>query len=254
MAKLPWGKENRLAKLRTDDGYFLWMALDHGLTLGPIKGLENLDLWVNFAMKNGMTGVVLNKGMLPFIKPLGRTGMILQTLGFPEREHKEASKVPISSVQDAIRCSADAISVQINFDKQDRQQILEKISKLVSAAEAIALPVLFMVNVDQPEQLSEADLLFAIRACSELGADAIKVPLPRKGISSAHMDHFKLVINQCPPVLFAGGSLSDDFDTQVKLAAALGFSGVCIGRNIFQSKKPEQALKTIRRYFSKKTT
>ncbi|MDA2933463.1 hypothetical protein MYX82_03880 [Acidobacteria bacterium AH-259-D05] len=244
-----WGKENRLSRLLTSEKYFLLLALDHGLTVGPIEGLRDLKRWVEFAKAQKIPGVVLNKGMVSSLSPLGDTSLVLQTFGLPDQTNAGTSKVPVARVEDAVRLSADAISVQINFKNPDLPQVAEKISAVVSSANEVSLPVLFMINVPNTEVFDTEDLAFAIRVCSELGADLIKVPLPAASVPFAQLDDLREVIDSSPPVLLAGGALSGNFEERAKMAVAAGFKGVCVGRHVFQADEPELVLQSIEKGF-----
>ena len=108
-----------------------------------------------------------------------------------------------------------------------------------------------MVTVDDPEAVDADRLAFAIRACTELGADLIKVPLPRTAIAPDRFAALRRTILGSAPVLLAGGSRSSDLDAQLAAAAELGFSGACIGRNVFQAERPERVLALLQERFAR---
>lgn len=250
MARLGWGKANRLARLQTEQGAYLLLALDHGLT-ATTPGLEEVGRWGALACHHQVSGVVVHRGMVPRLPLLGRTPLILQTFGLPDPERTRMAKVPVASVEDAVRLSADAIALQINLEGADRQHVVEQVAAMVSAADAVGLPVLFMVTVEDPEALDADRLGFAIRACTELGADLVKVPLPRAGLAPDALAALKQTILGAAPVLLAGGPIATDLDTQLTLAASLGFRGACIGRNVFQAERPERVLELLGDHFAR---
>jgi len=248
VARLAWGKANRLAKLLTEQGSYVLLALDHGLS-GPMPGLEDVARWVEVASRHRLSGVVLHRGMVPRSPLLGRTGLVLQTFGLPDAGASRLGRVPVASVDDALRLSADAIAIQLKIDGAE-PRVVEHVAELVSAADAVGLPVLFMVTVDDPEHADAGRLAFAIRACTELGADLIKVPLPGAGLTPDRLAALKQAILVAAPVLVAGGPLALDLDAQLTLAVSLGFSGACIGRNVFQAERPELVLEQIQERFA----
>ena len=250
MSRLAWGKENRLARLRTEQGAYLLLALDHGLS-APVAGLEDLGRWVELASRHRLSGVVLHRGMVARSPLLGRTSLVLQTFGLPDAGASRLGRVPVATVEDALRLSADAIAVQLCVDGADRQHVVEKVAAMVSAADAAGLPVLFMVTVDDPARVDAGRLAFAIRACTELGADLIKVPLPRPDLPPDGVAALKRAILAAPPVLAAGGPRSADLDAQLAAAVALGFRGACIGRNVFQAAWPELVLGLLHERFAR---
>lgn len=250
MSRLAWGKENRLARLRTEQGFYFLLALDHGLS-APIRGLEDLDRWVEAAARYRVSGVVVHKGMVPRLPLLGRTSLGLQTFGLPDAQTSRMARVPVAKVEDALRLSADAIAIQMSVEGAGRQRVVEQVAAMVSAADAAGLPVLFMVTVDDPETVDADRLAFAIRACTELGADLIKVPLPRARLSPDRLAALKQTILTAAPVVVAGGPISTDLDAQLTVATSLGFSGACIGRNVFQAERPELVLDLLQAHFAR---
>jgi DhnA family fructose-bisphosphate aldolase class Ia len=249
VSRLPWGKENRLARLRTERGSYFLLALDHGLS-APISGLEDLGRWIAAAARYRVSGVVVHKGMVPRLPLFGRTSLVLQTFGLPDAQNSRMPRVPVASVEDALRLSADAIAIQLSLEGADPRRVIEQVAAMVSAAGAVDLPVLFMVTVDDPEGLDADRLAFAIRACTELGADLIKVPLPRRGLAPDRLAALKQTILGAAPVLVAGGPISIDLEAQLAVAASLGFRGACIGRHVFQAERPEAVLALLEERFA----
>ena len=82
-----------------------------------------------------------------------------------------------------------------------------------------------------------------IRQLLELGADIVKV------VYTGTVDSFTEVVQGCPvPVVIAGGEKMDsDEDIFKMVAGALkaGASGVSIGRNAFQHKKPDKMVAAL---------
>jgi len=91
-----------------------------------------------------------------------------------------------------------------------------------------------------------------IRYSTELGADIIKVNLPKNKITDGDRKLLFQVIENSPPVVLAGGSEFKNFEKVLSLAKDLGFSGVCIGRNIFLSDDPIEVLNQIDLIFNNK--
>jgi class I fructose-bisphosphate aldolase/fructose-bisphosphate aldolase/2-amino-3,7-dideoxy-D-threo-hept-6-ulosonate synthase len=237
-----WGKSKRLSKLKRGN-YYCVLALDHSLTTGPISGIdtiEDIDKWINFASKKCIPAVVLNPGIIDNLNVFNFPSIILQSMGMPNKSQANVSKSKIANIEKAISVDACAISVQINLGVGDLQNAIQTISEVVYQANKNHFPVLFMVN--HADWATAPDFNYALRICAELGADLIKINLPskiecQKGIKRISPCH--------PPVLLAGGDLSGNFPERVSTAFNLGFSGICIGRNIFQSENPEEVLDSI---------
>jgi len=91
------------------------------------------------------------------------------------------------------------------------------------------------------------DFNYAIRVCAELGADLIKIHLPSNPHELKKLNTFD--VNE-PALLLAGGENMNNFEERLKTAKILGFQGICLGRNIFQSKTPTQTLEKIENIFT----
>jgi DhnA family fructose-bisphosphate aldolase class Ia len=250
VSRLAWGKDNRLSRLRTEQGGYLLLALDHGLS-APIAELGQPGRWAELAVRHRLSGVVVHKGMVPRLPLLGRTSLVLQTFGLPGGSAGGTSRIPVASVDDAVRLSADAIAVQLRVDGPQDGRVVEQVAAMVSAADAVNLPVLFMVTIDDPAAADAARLAFAVQACTELGADLIKIPVPRAGTAPDRLALLRQAVVNAPPVLAAGGPVTVDLDAQLALAADLGFRGACIGRHVFQAERPERVLEQLQARFSR---
>ena len=61
------GKINRLQKLyRHSDKLFI-VPMDHGITLGPVAGLEDIDKTVKAVFKGGADAVIVHKGLVRYL-------------------------------------------------------------------------------------------------------------------------------------------------------------------------------------------
>jgi DhnA family fructose-bisphosphate aldolase class Ia len=99
--------------------------------------------------------------------------------------------------------------------------------------------------VSDTQWKSTEHFLNTVRAVSELTVDLIKVA-PDGILRALPADALR---DSVKPILYAGGPRSDNFAEDVKLAATVGFSGVCIGRNLFQSSDPRSAMDAVDRAF-----
>lgn len=248
MISYSWAKRRHLSRLTDAGGTFYLLALDHGLTVGPCEGIEDVTAVIDSTSAHGITGVVLNRGFVPRINPAIQVGVILQEMGLPAFNSSKFSKVPTATIEDALRMGVDAISIQLDFASADFDRRFEQGCRFISAAATYELPVLVMVNAHGEE--NPQFLPHVIRACTEVGADIIKVGLP-PSLEPSVLDELRRVIAQSPPVLLAGGPRSEAaFTKSLATAASLGFAGVCVGRNVFQSAEPAKTIATIKRAFT----
>lgn len=240
-----WGKERRLNKLKKDN-YFLILAIDHALSSGPIEGInsvENVNNLISFSEENNIPAAVLNHRYIQHLDVFHKTNIVVQTMGLVKHKNN-INKVPLAKVSDVPMIDATAISVQINFKADNIEKTIQDISAIVSEANLYHYPVLFMVGGDDWD--SAEDFNYAIRVCTELGADLIKIHLPSNPDELKKLTSFG---KSEPALLLAGGANMDNFKTRLTCAKKIGFQGICLGRNIFQNNSATETLKEIENIF-----
>lgn len=240
-----WGKQRRLNKLKRDN-YFLILAMDHALSSGPINGInsiENVNKWISFSEANNIPAVVLNYQYIYKLEVFSKTNIVVQTMGLV-KQSKNINKVPLAKVSQIPLVDGTAVSVQINFNVQNIEKAIEEIALIVAEANQYHYPVLFMVGHDDWESAEAFN--YAIRVCTELGADLIKIHLPSDSKECEKLQKFG---EHEPKLLLAGGENMQNFEARLNLAKSIGFQGICLGRNIFQSENPHETLKIIDNIF-----
>ena len=201
------GKQRRLERLRTPEGSYLWLAMDHGLTYGQLDGLTDVHTSLALAASTLVSGVVVNRGIAMELSPTVRAGLVLQTFGRPSLGAQAESKVATCRVDDALRLAADAISVQIDLNASGLSHAIHAVSLMISDAAVYDLPVLLMAtaSTDGDPYKAVAD---ALRICTELGADLVKIGLP-VGAVTADSDRLAIVreaIRHSSPSCWPAGS------------------------------------------------
>ena len=224
------------------------LALDHGLTqFSGSVGLDELER-VLAETSPYFGSVVMNYGMARRVRKNIKLPLIVQCFGAPFTHYKFS----VCGVQQAIDLGAMGISVQVDFDLEEEQlsRQLSSISSIIGEAHRNNLPSMFMVS--SPKEKSSSNLMQQIRFCYELGADVIKTWLPDESAmtkDAVRRFHDRLV--PYPPVVMAGGEQSSRFLERARFAKRLGMSGYCIGRNVYQSGKPEVVAEQARIIWSK---
>jgi class I fructose-bisphosphate aldolase len=163
-------------------------------------------------------------------------GIMLHVNGMISLAPTPDRKEMLTSVERAVRVGADAISLQVNFDGTNDAHNLKLLGATVDEADRFGLPVLTMLYDKLPgvsdEQRLER-LRHLIRACVELGTDALKLAAPQDlSLIPALLEG----VHDHTPVLFAGGEKCSEEDL-LELARAVvhhAAAGLCVGRNVFQ--------------------
>jgi len=228
------GKTRRIKKIMQQDNKTVIVPMDHGVTIGPIQGIMNMQQTINQLVKGGVDAVLVHKGIAKTVDT-SATGLIVMLSGMSNLSPNVNGKVQVCSVQEAIRLGADAVSVHVNVGAQDEDKMLHNLGKVADQCELFGMPLLAMMYPRGPKIKSEHDLeavAHAARIGAELGADIIKTNY------TGTVDSFKQVIESCPaPVVIAGGpkckSPMEILETTSDAMKA-GAAGLSIGRNVFQ--------------------
>ena len=116
------GKEIRLRRLFAG-GKALIVAMDHGVSNGPIAGLEDIRTAVAQVAKGGATGVVLHKGVVRFAKDYfdERLSLILHVSASTSLSPRPNRKVLATRVGEAIPYGAHRISPHTNLAGADAE-------------------------------------------------------------------------------------------------------------------------------------
>ena len=243
------GKEIRLRRLFAG-GKALIIAMDHGVSNGPVAGLEDIRKAVAAVAKGGATGVVLHKGVVRFAQEYfdERLALILHLSASTSLSTHSDRKVLVTQVDEAISYGADAISIHVNLGGEEDHHMLEDFGAVATACDRFGMPLLAMMyprggNVKNPYDVEAVK--HVARAGAELGADVVKT------LYTGSSETFKEVVRGCPvPVVVAGGPKLDSETAALEMVAgslAGGAAGVSMGRNVFQAKDPIRMTRAIAR-------
>lgn len=239
------GIDRRLRRLQGPGGRLFFLAADHGLPAGPLRGLEDpADLFVSLS-HSPVTGVIVNPGVARLVPPESGFPIVVHLSAGTLLSKSPSSKVLACSVARAVALGADAVSVQVHFSDATEDRMLSDAGSVVDEADGLGLPVLVMAYPPGATQ-GTADLettRHAARAAAELGARLVQVPHPGSG------DAVRSVVRGCPvPLLTAGGprtAAPDAFLDTIRDAMAGGAAGVTVGRNLFQHPRPAEFARAI---------
>ena len=239
------GKNRRLKRIMQQDNRTVIVPMDHGVTVGPIQGITNMQTITDKLVKGGVDAILVHKGIAKRVDT-GDAGLIVMLSGMSNLSPNINAKVQVCSLQEAIRIGADAVSVHVNVGAQDEDKMLQNLGKVAEECDAFGIPLLAMMyprgpkipNEHAPEMVAHA-----ARIGAELGADIIKTNY------TGTIETFKTVVESCPvPVVIAGGpkckSLEEVLQTTSDALKA-GAAGLSIGRNVFQCDSPTQISKAL---------
>ena len=239
------GRKRRLKRIFKEDKRTVMIPMDHGVSMGPVKGITNMQEIIDQLLKGDVDAVVLNKGISKRVN-VENAGLIIHLSAISNLTPKANNKVQVCTVQEAIRIGADAVSVHINVGAQDEDKMLTKLGRVADECDVFGMPLLAMMYPRGPRIQSEhavGAVAHAARLGAELGADIIKTNY------TGNIESFKAVVEGCPvPVIIAGGpkckTEQEILQTTYESIKA-GGAGLSIGRNVFQHENPTLMVKAL---------
>ena len=238
------GCDARLDRISSDSRYLV-VPMDHGLTMGAVAGLKEIEETIDSVTRGGATAVLTQRGIAPRVHDnKNDAGYIVHVNGSTQIGPDEQDKRLTASVRDAIRAGADAVSLHINVGSSYEPDQIENLATLTSEAADYGMPVLAMAYARGPGVAGDdpAALGKAVRLAEELGADVVKTGYSGDGDSFEHVTESTRL-----PVVIAGGSKGSDTETVQMVRGAIdgGAAGVSMGRSIFQHDDPEAITRAV---------
>jgi fructose-bisphosphate aldolase/2-amino-3,7-dideoxy-D-threo-hept-6-ulosonate synthase len=243
------GKKIRMDRIfNRNTGKCVIIPLDHGVTIGPVKGLYDIRNTVNQVAEGGANAVLEHKGIIKAgYRGYGKDiGLIMHLSGGTSLGPDPNAKVQVADVIEAIKLGADAVSIHINIGSKTEQEQLKFLGQISQTCQEWGMPLLAMMYPRGENIQNEYDVdavKHAARIGAELGADIIKTNY------TGTEDTFKEVIRGClVPVIMAGGpktKTDEEFCQMVYDSIKAGGSGVAAGRNVFQHKNPIEMVKVL---------
>jgi fructose-bisphosphate aldolase/2-amino-3,7-dideoxy-D-threo-hept-6-ulosonate synthase len=213
--------------------------MDHGISNGPIPGLENIHSVIYQCEKAGLTCVLVNKGIIKTLPRAIDIGLIVHLSGSTSIGPAPNRKVLMGSVEEALRLGADAVSVHINIGAKEEPEMLYNLGMISDECDEWNIPLIAMMyprgetikNQYDPEIVAHT-----ARIGAEAGADIVK------SVYTGEVNSFRKVVKSCPvPIVIAGGPKAKTDKDIVEMcfgAMEAGAKGVTFGRNIFQHRNP----------------
>jgi fructose-bisphosphate aldolase/2-amino-3,7-dideoxy-D-threo-hept-6-ulosonate synthase len=244
------GTTARLDRISTGDTYLV-VPMDHGITLGAITGLKDIESTIDAVTRGGADAVLTQKGIAPRVHPnRNGAGYIVHLNASTSVGPDSNDKRHTGTVREALRAGADAVSYHINVGSTHEPDQISELARVTESAADYGVPVLAMAYArgaglegDDPEHDAEY-LGHAVRLAEELGAHVLKTAY------SGDADSFGHVVESTRlPVVIAGGAKGTDRRTVENVRGAMdaGAAGVSMGRSAFQHENPEAFVGSVAR-------
>jgi class I fructose-bisphosphate aldolase len=266
---LSTGKRVRLHRMMYEhgpaNGTLMFLPIDQGLEHGPIDFFanpESIDTdWIyRLAVEGNFSGIALHIGLAEKYHRTyaGKVPLILKINGKTNVPNDDdAFSSLTSSVEDAVRVGADAVGYTLYVGSPAQDVDIAQCNEVRRDCEKYGMPLIVWAYPRGAAIKAKGgiDSLYAVdyaaRVACEVGADIIKLNVPKWDAESAgkmpkpyntlelsELDGLRKVVKSAGRslVLVSGGSKISDEDTihKAQIAMEAGCVGLIFGRNMWQ--------------------
>jgi fructose-bisphosphate aldolase/2-amino-3,7-dideoxy-D-threo-hept-6-ulosonate synthase len=235
------------------------VAMDHGLFMGPVRGLEKPVEVARRAIKGGANAIILAPGTCRLVADeiKGQVAVILRIDGATTLCGPDLFDIRrIASVEDAARMGAQAVIAMGYLGTARESETLANLSLTARNCEKLGVPLVAEMVPVQGEKIKDPYdpqvVGLAARVGAEIGADLIKTHY------TGSPSTFREVVKGCPvPIVIAGGPKTKTVEQVLKVAKEAvdaGAAGIAFGRNIWQHENPEAMTRAVARIVHGKAT
>jgi class I fructose-bisphosphate aldolase len=279
--ELSQGKRTRLQRLLYKygpaNGTLLFLPIDQGMEHGPRDFFVNPPakdpaFELRIAKEGGFSGIVFQIGLAQKYMQhyAGDVPLVLKLNGKTEILPDAAPLSPcIASVEDAVRLGADAVGYTLYVGSPRQYKDFAQFRKVRKEADRFGMPVIVWSypRGEFVEARGGRNSLYAVeyaaRIANELGADVVKLnmpkidpvkdqlsPKPYNSLQVTREEAARMVVESAGRalVIFAGGEMESDEEliAKARIAMDAGATGLIFGRNVWQ-RSQEEALAMVRR-------
>ena len=163
---MDWGMKNRLSRIiNPKTGRCVMLAVDHGYFQGPTTGLENLGKTVNPLLPYADALMITRGALRNWIAPELDKPVILRVSGGQSILKELSNEIITTSIEDAIRINASAITCSVYIGGEFEKQTIENLSRIVNEGEDYGIPVLAVTAVGKEMARDARYLGLACRIC-----------------------------------------------------------------------------------------
>lgn len=266
---LPTGKRTRLYRLLyrygPGNGTLMILPIDQGLEHGPRDFFPNPpsanpEFQLRLARDGGFSGIALHIGLAErYMRAwAGEVPLVLKLNGKTDiPPDDEAFSPQTASVADAVRLGADAIGYTLYVGSPAQDRDFAQFARIREEAERFGMPIIIWAYPRgaaiqaKGGRDSQYAIEYAARVAHELGADVIKLNIPKRNperdalspapynlLDLSEEESLARVIEAAGRslVIISGGEKVDDERLlhRVEVALSVGATGFIFGRNIWQ--------------------
>ncbi|MBP8952158.1 MAG: fructose-bisphosphate aldolase [Armatimonadetes bacterium] len=263
------GKRTRLHRLLYEygpgNGTLLFLPIDQGLEHGPVDFFPNPqsadpDFQLRLALEGGYSGIVFHIGLARkyMHRYAGKVPLVLKLNGKTEIPPSDKALSPqTATVEDAVNLGADAVGYTLYVGSPRQDEDFIQLMGIRGDCERYGMPLIVWAypRGEAIDAKGGRDSLYAIdyaaRTACELGADLVKLNMPKLGDAKAKdqpapYDTLQVSAQESldrivasagrTMVLISGGSKIGDEDLieKAEMCMKAGATGLIFGRNMWQ--------------------
>jgi len=251
------GKDIRIGRIFSSDKRALIVPLDHGLPIGPMRGIVNLRQTLAEILPSRPDAILLTPGQAQSCRDLliGREKpSLLVRVDWTNLFRLDVQTEAYGSIckpEEALAYGADGVVTYLFSGYQHTSVEAANITNVANVArecESLGLPLVVESmargKLQKGHEHDATEVSVPVRMAGEIGADLIKTDY------TGDVDSFRDVVDASPvPVMVAGGprmeTPSQLFQTVADTLEAGGV-GVFFGRNVFQANSPGRMVEALR--------
>ncbi|MCP2314922.1 2-amino-3,7-dideoxy-D-threo-hept-6-ulosonate synthase [Nocardia amikacinitolerans] len=225
---------------RYGDSKLLIVPLDHTVGAGSLLRAHRLREVLHALRVGGADATVLHKGALDHVDPavFDDLALIVHLSASAHPGTDPDHKVLVTTVEEALRLGADAVSVHVNLGSRTEYQQREDVAQVARACDRWSVPLFAMVYPRGPRVSNPTDpelVRHAAEVAADLGADVVKVPFTGDPVSMS-----EVAASVDIPVVVAGGPAlrAERAVAHAERILSSGVAGLAFGRNVFQADDP----------------
>ncbi|MCD6312212.1 MAG: fructose-bisphosphate aldolase [Thaumarchaeota archaeon] len=212
-------------------------AMDHGLFIGPVAGIKDVQKTVQEMLAGGADAFFFTPGIAKIVANhiAGKAGLVMS---IPDDE---------TSVIEAVKAGAVGVKTTYFGPVPLSQEKNRQLTRVAHACDEWNMVYVIEVAPMDPETnrlIYDPDVVaMAARIGAEIGGDIVKT------VYTGNCETFRQVVESCPvPIVILGGpKVESDLEVLkwVKGCVDAGGAGVAMGRNIWQHENPRAMAKAI---------
>lgn len=236
------GKTTRINRIFGADGKAVMVAINHGLGMGPLAGIEYMDRTLKDIMKDAPDSLTIHKGIaLRYMDDFaGKTSLILKCTN--ATRYRSPEETAVATVEEALTLGADAIAVGLTLCGEAEAQEIERAAAFIRTAEQFGIPTVTHSYpsgklITDEQRYNVEHVAYAVRVSLELGVDIIKT------FWTGSQESFAKIVKIGSPakVVISGGPKCDTLlqcFEMTKQGIDAGAAGITYGRNVWQHPHP----------------